>query len=123
MNNAPFSIKDRLRSFVYAFNGLKTLFIDEHNARIHLAIALVAIFTSVFLKISITEWIFIIGCIVLVFMAELFNSAIENLADVVSLMYHPKIKKVKDLAAASVLLAAILSVIVAAIIFIPKLLQ
>lgn len=120
MSRAPFSVKNRLRSFVYAFNGFKILIVEEHNARIHVVITLVAVIVSWSLKISTTEWMFILACITLVFIAELFNSAIENLADMVSPIHHPKIKKIKDLAAASVLLSAILSVIIAAIIFLPK---
>lgn len=58
--------------------------------------------------------------IAVVFVAEIFNASIEKLADVVSIAYHPKIKIVKDLAAAAVLVSAFLAVVVGGIIFIPK---
>ncbi|GGH07099.1 diacylglycerol kinase family protein [Pedobacter zeae] len=121
MNNQQFSIIDRIRSFKYAFNGLKLFFINDHNGRVHLFAALAAIALSFYLKISRIEWIAVLSVISMVFVAEIINSSIEKLADVVSPDYHPKIKVVKDLAAAAVLVAAILAAAVGAIVFIPKL--
>jgi len=119
--NRKFSIADRIKSFKYAFNGLKLFFVSDHNGRIHLFAAIVAIALSFYLKLSGLEWIAILSVISAVFVAEILNSAIEKLADVVSPNYHPKIKIVKDLAAAAVLVAALLAVITGIIIFIPKL--
>jgi len=121
MNNEKFSITDRIKSFKYAFNGLKLFFVNDHNGRIHLCAAIVAIGLSFYLKISGSEWIAILSVISAVFVAEILNSALEKLADVVSPDYHPKIKIVKDLAAAAVLVAAFLAVAVGFIVFIPKL--
>lgn len=121
MNNPKFSIIDRIKSFKYAFNGLKLFFINDHNGRVHLFATIVAIGLSFYLKISGLEWIAILAVISAVFVAEILNSALEKLADVVSPDYHPKIKVVKDLAAAAVLVAAFLSVAVGFIVFLPKL--
>ncbi len=93
----------------------------DHNGRVHLFAAVVAIGLSFYLKLSALEWIAILGVISAVIVAEILNSAIEKLADVVSPDFHPKIKIVKDLAAAAVLVAAFLALAVGAIIFIPKL--
>jgi len=93
----------------------------EHNGRVHLFAAIVAIGLSFYLKISGMEWIAILSVISAVFVAEILNSAVEKLADVVSPDYHPKIKIVKDLAAAAVLVTAFLAVAVGVIVFIPKL--
>ena len=120
MTQKKFSFKSRLESFKYAFDGFKTLFLEEHNARIHLFIALIIILTGFYYNLSNIEWLFIIFCIGFVFFAELVNSSIENIADFVSPEKHTSIKKVKDLAAAAVLTSAITSVIVGLIIFIPK---
>ena len=120
MKQKKFSFKSRLESFKYAFNGFRTLFLEEHNARIHLFIALIIIFAGFYYDLSNIEWLFIILCIGLVFFAELVNSSIENIADFVSPEKHTSIKKVKDLAAAAVLTSAITSVIVGLIIFLPK---
>jgi len=121
MNNQKFSVLDRIKSFKYAFNGLKLFFIHEHNGRVHLCAAISAIGLSFYLKLSALEWMAILGVISAVFVAEILNSAIEKLADVVSPDFHPKIKIVKDLAAAAVLVAACLALAVGVIIFIPKL--
>ncbi|WP_131537389.1 diacylglycerol kinase [Pedobacter nototheniae] len=121
MNNKPFSVKDRIKSFIYAFNGLKLFFISEHNGRIHLVAAIIAVGLSFCLHLSTFEWIAILAVIAAVFIAEILNTAIEKLADVVTIERHPKIKIVKDLAAAAVLVSAILALLVGGLIFIPKL--
>lgn len=69
------------------------------------------------------EWIAIILCIGGVFTAEIFNTAIELLGDLYSKEKNNKIKNVKDLGAGAVLLMAIISVIVAAVVFLPKILN
>lgn len=120
MKNQKFSIKSRLKSFKYAINGLKILIIDEHNSRIHLVALFIAVTLGIILKISNTEWLVIVIVIGFVFSMEIINSAIESLADFVSPNYHETIKKVKDLSAAAVLVSAIVSVVSASIIFIPK---
>ncbi len=121
MNNEKFSVINRLKSFKYAFDGLKLFFVNDHNGRVHLFAAAVAIALSFYLKLSALEWIAILAVISAVIVAEIFNSSIEKLADVVSPDFHPKIKIVKDLAAAAVLVAAFLALAVGVIIFIPKL--
>lgn len=123
MKSEKFSLKKRLRSFKYAFNGLRVMFREEHNSWIHLIIALAAIALGWFLKISLTEWSILAIIIGAVFASELFNSALENLADHLSPEKHEKIKKVKDQAAAAVLVFAISSVVIACLIFLPKIYQ
>ena len=51
---------------------------------------------------------------------EVWNTVVENIVDLVSPHYHPLAKKVKDMAAAAVLLTSVLSVIIGSIILIPK---
>lgn len=116
----PFSIIDRLKSFQYAFAGLKTLFIEEHNARIHLVSALIAIVLGFVFEISLNEWISLIVVMGLVFICELINTSLEALADFASPEKHPQIKKVKDLAAAAVLISALVALITGIILFLPK---
>lgn len=118
-----FSFSERIKSFKYAFAGLKTLFMEEHNARIHVAAAVIAIALGFALRISANEWILVIGAISLVFICELINTSLEALADFVSPQKHPQIKKVKDLAAASVLVSAVSALITGIIIFSPKIID
>jgi diacylglycerol kinase (ATP) len=123
MTNKKFSFADRIKSFKYAFNGLKILFREEHNARIHLFITLLAIVLGFVLKISALEWVAVMLVIGLVFITEIVNTSIENIADFISPEKHAKIKVIKDLAAAAVIVSAIISVLIGLIIFLPKLLE
>lgn len=115
------SFRNRAKSIVCAINGLKILLKEEHNSRIHTAIAIVVITAGFLLKISNTEWLIICILIALVLSLEIINSAIENLCDHVTPQLNDTIKKIKDLAAAAVLVASAISVICGAIIFLPKL--
>jgi diacylglycerol kinase len=119
----PFTMKKRLNSFRYAFTGLRNLLVYEHNARIHLLAALLATILGIALQITPGKWALLAIAIFGVFVAELFNSAIERLADVVSPGYHEEIRKVKDYCAAAVLLASILALIAGIIIFLPELIR
>jgi len=120
MKSQPFSILKRLHSFSFAYNGFRILFKEEHNARIHLIASILAILFSFYFELNNLEWVGILLSIGMVFSAEIFNSAIENLCDFVSPHWHDKIKKVKDLSAAAVLLSAIISASIGLIIFLPK---
>ncbi len=121
MKGEIFSISKRVKSFSYAFNGLKILFQEEHNARIHLVAAFCVLVVGFVFKISNMEWIAVIFAIGLVFVLETINSVIENLADFISPEKNESIKKVKDLSAAAVLIGAITAAVVGLIVFIPKL--
>ncbi len=117
-----FSVRKRLLSFKYAFNGIKKLFITQHNSRIHLTIVLLVIIAGFFFHISKAEWFVVMIVTGLVFAAELFNSAIESVVDLISPEYHKKAENAKDYAAGAVLIVAIISAIAGLIIFAPKLL-
>lgn len=120
MKQQKFSIKKRLNSFKYAFNGLKILLKEEHNARIHLIAAICVLVAGFVLKISVNEWILVVISIGMVFSMEIINSSIENIADFISPEKHDKIKKIKDLSAAGVLICALMAFTVGLIIFAPK---
>lgn len=121
-NNKKFHITDRIKSFGYAFEGIKLFFETQHNAWIHCIAAIGAIVIGFFLKISSTEWCWLIESIALVFVTEMLNTAIEFLCDFVSPQIHPQIKKIKDISAAAVLIASIAAVFIGLLIFLPKLL-
>jgi len=123
MKQQKFSFMKRIKSFIPAFKGLKILFNEEHNSRIHLIATICVLVASIMLKISAIEWIVIIYAIGLVFVVEIINSAIENIADFVSPEKNETIKKIKDLAAAGVLISSITAFIIGLIIFLPKALK
>ena len=122
MEQEKFSLKRRLESFKYAFNGLKLLLKIEHNSRIHLFVTICVIIAGFLLGISLMEWTMLVFAIGLVFAMEIINSSIEKLANFVSPAKHEIIKIVKDMTAAAVLVSAITSAIIGLIIFIPKIL-
>lgn len=121
MKNEKFSLQKRIKSFGYAFNGLKIMFMEEHNSRIHLVAAIIVTIIGFLLKISLTEWALLFIVIGSVFISELFNSALENLANHLSPGQSENIGKVKDLAAAAVLVSAFIAVLTGCVIFLPKL--
>jgi diacylglycerol kinase len=113
-------ITGRGKSFGFAFNGLRTVFITQPNARIHLVAAVLVVAAGFYFKISRTEWLFITVAIALVWLAEAFNTALEYLTDLASPQFHHLAGKAKDCAAAAVLIAAFMALAVAGIVFLPK---
>ncbi len=119
--NKSFSLGDRILSFGFAIQGLITFFKTQHNAWIHLLATIVVIVLGFVLKVDKTEWCWLIISIGFVFAAEMFNTAIEFLTDIVSPQFHPTAKKVKDVSAGAVLIAALCAVLIGLIVFLPKL--
>jgi diacylglycerol kinase len=122
MTVTRFSLKSRLGSFKFAFRGLRLLLKYEHNSRIHLLVALIAIAMGFLMKISLLEWSLLVILTGIVFLAELFNTSLETISDIVDNEWNEKIRNAKDYAAAAVLVSAIMSVVTGGIIFIPKIL-
>ncbi len=123
MKNNKFSILERLKSFKYAFSGLKILVKEEHNSWIHLTATVLVIILGFLFHITSSEWFAVIISIGLVLSMEALNSAVENLADFVTQAKQPLIKKAKDLAAAAVLCSAIAAFTIGLIIFLPKIID
>lgn len=113
-----------MSSVEFAFSGLKSAFKEERNMRTHLVFGGLAILGGLLFQIPLSEWRWLLLVIFLVIVLEIINTAFENLVDLVT-DYHfqPLAKKVKDMAAAAVLLMAALAVIVGATIFLPHLFQ
>lgn len=122
MKNEKFSIKKRIKSFSYAFAGLKVLFREEHNSWIHAVAAVMAIVAGFLFRISYMEWIAVLIVIGMVISAEILNSSLERTADFVKAERDDRKRDIKDLGAAAVLVCAIVAVLVGLIIFLPKIL-
>ena len=112
--------RKRIKSFIYAFKGIATLFTSQPNARIHGIVLTLVVVAGFYFKVERTEWLAIALVSALVLSAEAMNTAIEFVVDLVSPDYHPLAEKAKDVAAAAVLLAAFGAIIVGLIIFLPK---
>jgi diacylglycerol kinase len=111
-----------IRGFGYAFNGVWHAAASQLNFRVHLVAAVIAAYGGWALGVSPDEWLWIILCIGLVLAAELFNTAIEFLTDLVSPEHNKKAGLVKDMAAGAVLITAVCALMIGLIIFVPKLL-
>ena len=113
-------LNERLRSFAFAWKGILTLFRAEPNAKIHLLAAIMAIAAGFWFDIEKGEWCAVVLSIFGVLAAEAFNTAIEELTNLVSPGPHPLAGKAKDLAAAGVLFIAFGAAIVGVIVFLPR---
>ena len=112
-----------MERFKYAFEGIFFAFKTQTNIYIHIIISVLVIIAGFIFKINRVEWLFIIFAIGLVLAAELLNTAIETLVDLVSPTYNEKAGQVKDVAAGAVLIAAIVSVIIGGIVFLPRIIK
>ncbi len=113
-------MKKFFNGFNFAFKGLKYTFKTQLNFRVHCFVALIITGLCFYLDLSTAEWLWIIAAIVLVLMAELANTAMETLVDLVSPEYNFKAGIVKDIAAGMVLIAAFMALIVGILILLPK---
>ena len=114
-------LRKHLISYRYAIQGIKLAFRYEPNMLIHLAAAAAVILTNLLLHVTKTEWLITLILIGLAWMAELFNTAIEKLADRVTLEHDALIGQVKDLASGGVLIICGFAALCAGIIYIPYL--
>lgn len=114
-----FSLKERIKSFHYAFNGIAVVFRSQYNFLIHLSVLSFVVFAGFFFQISPVEWCMLLLASALVLSLEIVNTAMEFLVDFVSPEYHEKAGIIKDLSAAAVLIASGFAVITGLIIFVP----
>lgn len=111
-----------IRSVGFALKGISTSF-RERNIIIHYVAAVLAVGAGIVFSISSLEWLFVITCIAGVIALEMVNTAIEKVVDLVTNDYHVLAEKAKDLAAGAVFLYALYSMVVGAIIFLPKIFE
>ena len=116
-----YDFKKQLRSFGYAWKGIRCCIGKEQNLNFHLIATVVTVIAGFLLEITRIDWMIVILCIGVVIAAELFNSAIEKLVDLVSPERHPIAGQVKDIAAGAVLVCAATAAIIGLIVFIPYL--
>jgi len=117
--------KKVIQSFPHAFAGIFTG-LQERNMKVHLVATIVVLSLSVWLKLSLYEWWTVLILIVSVWAAELVNTAVEELSNIVrdelKLNYHST-KRARDLAAGAVLMFAMVAAFIGGMIFVPKILM
>lgn len=111
-------VKKHISSQKFAWNGIKAAFSTELNFRIELFIGFLVFAVSLILRFDLFEWALVVVSVFSVWGSELFNSALEYLADALVKEEHKLIKYSKDIGAAAVLIAAIQSVILGIIVLI-----
>jgi diacylglycerol kinase (ATP) len=115
-----FSLSRRGRSLYHALTGIRRFFKTEHNAWLHLAATIGVLALAIIYRLNSMETVLLVFAMGFVWAAELFNTCIEKVMDFISTEKHPQIKLIKDMAAGAVLIAAITSLVIGLILFIPK---
>ncbi len=105
-------VRKHIISFKAAFAGIFYAFKTQPNFTIHLAAALTVIFLAFYFRVSITEWAILTFTIVLVLTAEMINTSIEAVTDLVTSEWRQQAKVAKDVSAGMVLVASIGAVII-----------
>ena len=104
----------------YALNGILIMIKSQHNAWIHALATIIVCVIGFYFVFTKSEWCWIVLAIILVWITETLNTAIEFLADAISPNYHPLIGQAKDVAAGAVLISAIGYISLGMIIIIPN---
>ena len=111
---------NRIKSVGWAVKGAIILFKSEASIKVQAVIAILVTIAGFYFNISSTEWLIQVAMIGLVMSIEVFNTAIEDIADFIHPERHNGIGRIKDVAAGAVFIASISAVVVAIIIYYPK---
>lgn len=115
--------KNFISALKNSFNGIKYVFTTQRNLKIQVVISIIVILASLFFKISFIEWAVVILIICMVFLAELVNTVVETIVDMITIEYNESAKIAKDISAGAVTLVSITSVIIGLLIFLPSILE
>ena len=116
-------LRKLIKSFTYAFEGIHYAFKNDQNLLIHLLVAFLVINASIFLKVSPYEMAILGLTMMMVITAEMINSAIEKMVDLITKEHRQEAKIAKDVAAGMVLVTAIAAAIIGTLIFLPYVLK
>lgn len=105
------------KSFLFAIQGFRCAVRTERNIKVMLAGAVVVVVLGLVLRIDLLSWAIVIGCCGVVISAELLNTAIETVVDLVSPEFHPLAGRAKDIAAAAVWVLSCLVALVGVLVF------
>ena len=117
-----FTLKKRARSFRHAFAGITHVLRTQHNAWIHAALSLAVILLALWLGVSLADWAILILAMMVVWVAEFVNTALEAVVDLTGPEHRPLAGVAKDVAAGAVLVAAAGAVVVGVLTLGPSLL-
>ena len=107
------------KSFGHAFKGLKAIYREEQNFKIHTGIGILVILLMIIFKVSLIEAAVLFFAIIMVLCLEIMNTIFEKVIDVLKPRFHDLVAIIKDLMAAAVLIAVIGAVIIGLLILYP----
>mgnify|MGYP002852317431 CR=1 FL=1 len=112
-----------IKSFGYSIEGLKYAYRYEQSMLIHVIATICVLAVNIFFHVTAFEWLVTLICIGMVLAAELFNSAIEAVVDMVTLDIHPLAKIAKDCASAGTFVLAMIAAVIGFVIYIPYVIE
>lgn len=112
--------RPRIVAFRDALRGVGFMLRHEPNMRFHLAATAGVVAAAAAFRLPAFQWAAVVFAITLVLLAEILNTAVEAMLDLVQPDRHPLVGVVKDLAAGAVLVAATGATVIAAIVFVPE---
>ncbi len=113
------NFKTLVKSFGYAFEGIRLGLSVDQNLRIHSFVGIFVIILSLFLRLPKSEFFLVVLAVFFVWFAELINTAIEEMTNLIVQEHRKEAKIAKDVAAAAVLLSAVYAIIMGIVIIIP----
>lgn len=116
------NFKKLIQSFGYAFEGIHHALRHNQNLQIHFLAAILVMVAAWFYHITHVEQAILVVTILVAISAEMINTSLEEMTDLITLEHRKEAKAAKDVAAGMVLITAIGSIIIAAIIFLPYIL-
>lgn len=120
---ANFSLAARARSMAHAWNGLSHAIRTQHNVWIHIGATLLVIAAGIVLELKTHDWRWLALAVAWVWFAELANTALEHLCDVVSPEFNLSVKRAKDIAAGSVMVSSLAAAAIGALTFAPYMMR
>jgi diacylglycerol kinase len=120
---SPITSKSRIASFRYALAGWLFMLRTQKNIRIQMAASVLVFVFGFWLGVKPIEWAILILTILVNWMAEFLNAAIEAVVNLASPDIHPMARVAKDVAAGASLIAAVASAMIGGIILLPPLLE
>ncbi|NCP47039.1 hypothetical protein AUJ42_00865 [Candidatus Collierbacteria bacterium CG1_02_44_10] len=110
-------------SFAHAIDGFVHNVKTQPNFRFHLLATICAVLLGIYLSISYFEWLTLVFTVNMVLVAEMVNTSIESMVDLITLERREDARIAKDVSAAMVLISAVMAIIVGSLIFIPKIIS
>jgi len=112
-----------LKSFKYSMEGLIYSYRYEQSMFIHFIFTVIVITLNILLKVGATNWLFTMLMLVVTLAAELINTSIEAVVDLVTLEIHPLAKIAKDCSSAATFVLSISSIVLALFIYVPRFIE